>query len=132
MSFNKIFDLTAINRVYFNFHNMYTCNCHFLFFGGHISSRSHLSAKRQMRWAQFDRWGHVAGGLGAIRAVCRAWQALIYFFGLGHKANPLACETSPGKDGVSAYPRGLGLCIPPGIGCTHPPGDWVFASPIPV
>ena len=24
--------------------------------------------------AQFDRWGHVAGGLGAIRAVCRAWK----------------------------------------------------------
>ena len=42
---------------------------------GHISSCSHLCPKRRMRWGQFDRRGHDAGGLGAIRAVCRAWQA---------------------------------------------------------
>ena len=42
---------------------------------GHISSCSHLCPKRRVGWAQFDRRAHVAGGLGAIRAVCRAWQA---------------------------------------------------------
>ena len=42
------------------------------FFFGDISSCSHLCPKRRVGWAQFDRRGHVAGGLGAIRAVCRA------------------------------------------------------------
>ena len=32
-----------------------------------------------MEWAQFGRWGHGAGGLGAIRAVCRAYQAFKMF-----------------------------------------------------
>ena len=55
-----------------------------------------------MGWAQFDRWGHVAGGLGAIRAVCRAWQAFQTFLALGTlKAIP----------GFPQHPRGLGFCI---------------------
>ena len=33
-----------------------------------------------MAWAQFDSWGHVAGSLGAIRAMCRAWQAFKLFW----------------------------------------------------
>ena len=78
---------------------------------GHTSVCSHLYPKRQMRWAQVDRWGHVAGGLGAIRAVCRAWQAFRTFLALGIlKANPWVSATSPGM----VFPR--------------PPGEWVSAS----
>ena len=64
-----------------------TCICIIAIFASvfeHISSCSHLYSKRQRGWAQFGPWGHVARGLGAIRAVCRAWQALFIFLGLGH------------------------------------------------
>ena len=106
---------------------MYTCNCHFFFFG-HTSSCSHLRAKPRIGWAQSDRWGHVAGGLGAIRAVCRAWQAFETFSALGtDKANPRVSATSPGMvfphppgDCVSTSLRRLGLRIPPEIGFPHP------------
>ena len=46
------------------------------FFWGTPPMCLHLYPKHQMGWAQFDRWGHVAIGLGMIRAVCRAWQTL--------------------------------------------------------
>ena len=73
---------------------MYKCDFYFL---GHISSCSHLCPKRRMGWAQFDRRGHVAGGLGAILAVCRAWQAFSTFLALGTlKANFRVSATSPG------------------------------------
>ena len=56
-----------------------------------------------MGWAQFDRRAHVAGGLGAIRAVCRAWQAFLIVLALGTlEANP----------GFPQHLRGLGFCIP--------------------
>ena len=75
---------------------MYTCNCYF-FFLGHISSCSHLRPKRRVGWAQFDRRSHVAGGLGAIRAVCRAWQTFKSFLALSTlEANPRVSATSPG------------------------------------
>ena len=51
------------------------CMSIYIYFFEHISSCSHLCPKRRMWWAQFERWGHVAGGLGAIHSVCRAWQA---------------------------------------------------------
>ena len=54
--------------------HMYMYNCDFFLTFGHISSCSHCP-KRRVGWAQFYRRAHVAGGLGAIRAVCRAWQA---------------------------------------------------------
>ena len=48
-------------------------------------------------WAQFDRRAHVAGGLGAIRAVCRAWQAFQTFLPLSTlEANPRVSTTDPG------------------------------------
>ena len=50
-------------------------NCVFFSSFGNISSCSHLCSKRRVGWAPFDRRAHVAGILGAIRAVCRAWQA---------------------------------------------------------
>ena len=49
-------------------------------FFGHTSSCSHIYTKRQRGWAQFDPWDHVAGGLGTILAVCRAWQAFFTFW----------------------------------------------------
>ena len=58
-----------------------------------------------MGWAQLDRWGHVAGGLGAIRDVSRV-ASLFNFFGLGHTRGK-----SPGFRNI--------------------PGDWGSASPIP-
>ena len=71
---------------------------------GHISSCSHLFTKLRVGWAQFDRRAHVAGGLGAILAVCRAWQAFLTLLALGTlKADPRVSATSP---------RGLGFCIP--------------------
>ena len=77
--------------------NMYMCNCDYFFSFGHISSCSHLCPKRRVGWAQLDRRGHVAGGLGAIRAVCRAWQAFETFLALGTlQANPRISATSPG------------------------------------
>ena len=66
----------------------------FFFFFGHISSCSHLYPKCRTGSAQFDRWGHVAEGLGAIRAVCRAWQALLALGAL--KVNPRVPAISPG------------------------------------
>ena len=53
---------------------MYTYNCLFFFSRTHLFVLA-LIRNGRMGWAQFDRWGHVAGGLGAIRAVCREWQA---------------------------------------------------------
>ena len=74
--------------------HMCSCYSHFFFFG-HMSSCSHLCPKRCGGWAQFDRSGHVAGGLGAIRAVRRAWQALPTFLALDmDKANPRVSATS--------------------------------------
>ena len=55
-----------------------------------------------MGWAQFDRRGHDAGGLSAIRAVCRAWQACSFFLALGALEIP----------GFPQHPRGLGFCFP--------------------
>ena len=76
---------------------MYMYNCDFFFPFGHISSCSHLCPKHRVGWAQFDRRAHVAGGLGAIRAVCRAWQAFETFLVLGTlKANPRVSATSLG------------------------------------
>ena len=92
----------------------YTYIHHFLFFFGHISSCSHLCPKRRMRWAQFDRWGLVAGGLGVIRAVCRAWQAFFYLFGpLAHLRHPRVSATSPGIGFL--YP--LSSCTHVRFGC---------------
>ena len=69
----------------------------FFVFFGHTSSCSHLYPKRQTGWAQFDPCGHVGGGLGAIRAVCRVCQAFYPFWGVGiDKANPRVSATSPG------------------------------------
>ena len=71
-----------------------------------------------MGWAQFDRRAHVAGGLGAIRSVCRGCQAFDTFLALGiDKANPRLPE----------HPRGLCFRIPPGNGFPHAPGHWVCA-----
>ena len=73
-------------------------------------SCSRLYPKRQRGWAQFGPWGHVARGLGGIRAVCRAWQAISTFSALGKdKANPP----------VSASP------IPV---CLHKCGEAVFCA----
>ena len=78
----------------------YICTCIIVIFFssfGHISSCSHLCPKCRVGWAQFDRRAHVAGRLGAIRAVCRAWQAFETFLALGTpKANPRVSATSPG------------------------------------
>ena len=64
---------------------------------GHIPSWSHLCPKRRVGWAQFDRRGHVARGLGAIRAVCRAWQAFQTFLTFRTlETNPRVSATSPG------------------------------------
>ena len=83
-----------------NAQNQIVCICIIVcvfFFFGHISSCSHLCPKRRMGWAQFDRPAHVAGGLGAIRAICRAWQAFYTCFALGTlEANPRVSATSPG------------------------------------
>ena len=80
------------------------CTFFFLFLFGHISSCSHLCPKRRVGLAQFDRRAHVTGGLGAIRAVCRAWEALNHFLASGTlEANHRVYET------------------PPGIGSKHPP-----------
>ena len=58
---------------------------------------SHLFPKHRMEWAQFDRRGHDAGGLGAIRAMCRTWQAFKTFLVLGTlKVIPRVSATSPG------------------------------------
>ena len=82
--------------------NIYICIIVILFFG-HISLCSHLFLKRRVGWAQFDRRAHVAGSLGPIRAVCRAWQAFKTFLALGtYKANPR----------VSAAPPGIGFLHP--------------------
>ena len=95
---------------------MYTYNCPLFF--EHTTSCSHRYPKRQMGWAQFDRRGHVARGLGAIRAVCR----------LGHTSGKSPGFRNITGDGVPASSRGLDSRIPPGIGFTHPSGDWVYAS----
>ena len=53
------------------------------------------------------RWGHVAGGLGAIHAVCRGWQAFDTYSALGmDKANPRVSATSPG----TVFPHPLFPC----------------------
>ena len=82
---------------------MYTYHCHFFFF-----LRTHLfvlapSPETVRGWARFDRWGHVAGGLDAIRAVCRDLcsvsrvASLLNFLASGtDKANPRVSATSPG------------------------------------
>ena len=76
--------------------HMFMCNCDF-FSLGHISSCSHSCPNRRVGWAQFDRRAHVARGLGAIRAVCRAWQAFYTFSALGTlEANPRVSATSSG------------------------------------
>ena len=81
---------------------------------GYISSCSHLCPKRRMGWAQFDRRGHDAGGLGAIRAVCRAWQAFQTFLALGTlEANPRVPATSPGI----GFLHSLSPCTHVGLGC---------------
>ena len=63
---------------------VYAYNYHFCFVFGHISSCSNLYPNCQRGWARFGRWDHVARGLGAIRAVCRAWQALLTLLALRH------------------------------------------------
>ena len=89
---------------------MYTYNCHFFF-----SSDTFVRARTFIRnvgggWAQFDRWGHVAGGLGAIRAVCRAWQAFKTLLALGtDKANPRVSATSRGLG--FPHPRSPCTCV---------------------
>ena len=84
-----------------------------IFFFWHASSCSHLYPKRQMGWAQLDPCGHVAGGLGAIRAVCRAWQAFKTFLALAtDKANQVSA-TSPGI----GFPHPLSPCTHVTIGC---------------
>ena len=56
---------------------------------GHISACLHLHPKSQRVWAQFGTWGNIARSLGAIRAVCRAWQTFSNVLALGiFKANP--------------------------------------------
>ena len=95
-------------------------------FFGHISSCSHHYPKRQVGWAQFGPWGHVSGGLGAIRAVCRAWQA--FYFALGTiTANPRVPQHPRGW--CFRIPPGLGLRNPPGIGFPHPPGLGLRSPP---
>ena len=119
---------------------MYPIYCQYirkivLFFRAHLFVLA-PSSETSDGWAQFDRRGHVAGGLGAIRAVCRAWQALNFFWALGlDKAHPRGwCFRIPPRmvfprrhhppgDWVCASLRGLGL---------RTPGNWVPASPIPV
>ena len=94
-------------------YNMCMYNCHFFFFG-HISSCSHFCPKRRAGWAQFDRRGPVAGGLGAIRAVCRAWQAFQTFLALGTlEAISRVSATSPGI----GFLHPLSPCMPVRFGC---------------
>ena len=50
--------------------------CDFGYFFAHISSYAHRSHKLRPS-------GHGRGGLGSIRAVCRAWRALQVFLGAG-------------------------------------------------
>ena len=64
--------------------------------------------------------GHVAGGLAAIRGVCRAWQAF-YTFGHGHTQGRSSDFRNIPRDGVSASPRGFGFPIPPWTGFRIPP-----------
>ena len=88
---------------------MYMYNCVFFSFG-HISSCSCLCPQRRVGWAQFDRRAHVAGGLGVIRAVCRAWQAFYSFLALGTlEENPRVSETSLGI--VFLHPPSPGMYV---------------------
>ena len=83
---------------------MYTYNCHFFLLRTHLFVLAPLSKTLYGGWAQFDRWGHVAGALGTIRAVCRAWQALQTFSALGmDKANPRVSATSSIMRAFKAY-----------------------------
>ena len=93
---------------------MYMYNCDFFLALGHISSCSHLCPKRRVGWARVDRRAHVTGGLGAIRAVCRAWQAFETFLALGtFKINPRLCTTSLGF----GFPNLLTPCTHLRFGC---------------
>ena len=92
----------------------YAVQLSFCFFFGRISSCSRLCPKRQMGWAQFDRRGHVAGGLGAIRGMCRAWRAIYTFLTLGtHNANPRVSAISPG----AGFWHRLSPCTHEIVGC---------------
>ena len=88
--------------------SMYNCDF-FCLPSGNIPSCSHLCPKRRVGWAQFDRRAHVAKGLAAIRAVCRAWQAFQTFLALG---------TLEGNPRVSATPPAIGF-LHTLYPCTH-------------
>ena len=60
----------------------------FAFVFGHLFVLTPLS-ETSKGVGTVGRWGHIARGLGAIRAMCRAWQAFSTFLALGiFKANP--------------------------------------------
>ena len=41
-----------------------------------ISLRTRISAEAPRWWTQLESCGHCRRGIGAVRAVCRAWKAL--------------------------------------------------------
>ena len=85
----------------------YMYNCDFFSFGN-TSLCWHLYPESRREWAQFDRGGHVAGGLGAIRAVCRPWQAFKLFWSRAH------------LNKISGFPHPRVSATSPGIGFLHP------------
>ena len=127
-----------------------------------LSSDTSLPARTFIRnvrgggGAQFDPWGHVAGGLGCVSRVASQRFKLFWDWAYlrqtpGFPQHPRGrCFRTPPKigfphpsgDRVYASPRGLGFRIPSefgfthpsgaGIGFTHPHGGWVSESPIPV
>ena len=79
-------------------------DCHFFLLRAHLFVLAPLS-ERLGGWAQFDRRAHVAGDLGAIPAVCRAWQAFKTFLALGmDKANPRVSAISSIVSAYKGYP----------------------------
>ena len=68
----KLLQKTSMNSIVY----MYIYVVIFFSSFGHISSCSHLCPERRAGWTQSDRRAHALPEvLGAIREVCRAWQA---------------------------------------------------------
>ena len=83
----------------------YSCKCIRIIvlcasFFGRISWCSHIYPKGGRGWAQSYPRGHVAGGLGAILAVCRGWQAFltlgIFWANPRFPRHPASCARTKG------------------------------------
>ena len=73
------------------------------FFSSDTSLRARIFVRNVRGVAQFDPWGHVAGGLGAIRAAYRACQVFKLFWPWawirqipGFPQHPASCARTKG------------------------------------